>query len=224
MTERTPAAYDEFADAYSRALDPAGLGLDDPVLEGLLGDVAGRQVLSLACGQGQDARLLARLGAAVTGVDVSERMLEHARRHEAAIPRGITYVEGDARDLASFADASFDGVTCHMALMDISELAPTIRSVARVLRPGGFFVFSIVHPCFRGHVEIIDDYLADHRYAKRVPGDWLPLHAHHRPLGVYVNLLADAGFRPVCMVEADMNRVSDGDVPQILYLRCVLDA
>jgi ubiquinone/menaquinone biosynthesis C-methylase UbiE len=221
---RTPAAYDEVADAYSRALDPDGVGLANPVLEELLGDVAGRQVLSLACGQGQDARLLARLGAVVTGVDLSERMLEHARRHEAAAPRGITYVEGDARELSPFADESFDGVVCHMALMDIPELEPAIRSAARVLRPGGWFVFSIVHPCFRGHVEIVDDYLADHRYAKRVLVDWLPRHAHHRPLSLYVNLLADAGFRPARMVEADMNRPSGGDVPQILYLRCVLDA
>jgi SAM-dependent methyltransferase len=45
-------------------------------------------VLSLACGQGQDARLLAGLGATVTGIDISEEMLRHARRHEAAAPRG----------------------------------------------------------------------------------------------------------------------------------------
>lgn len=217
-----PPAYDEVADAYGRALDPDGAGLADPVLEELLGDVAGESVLSLACGQGQDARLLARLGASVTGVDVSERMLDEARRHEAAVPRGIAYRHGDAQDLSGFADGSFDGVTCHMALMDIPGLAPTIRSVARVLRRGGWFVFSIVHPCYRGHVEIVDDYLADHRYAKRVPVDWLPRHAHHRPLAAYVNELAAAGLRPVRMVEADLNRPSDGDVPQILYLRCVL--
>lgn len=223
MPAPDPTAYDAVADAYSRALDPDGSGLADPVLEHLLGEVAGQRVLSLACGQGQDARLLARLGATVTGVDVSEPMLRHARRHEAAAPRGIAYVHGDAQSLSPFADESFDGVACHMALMDIPQLAPTIRSVARVLRPGGWFVFSIVHPCYRGHVEIVDDYLADHRYAKRVTVDWLPRHAYHRPLGAYVNELAAAGFRPVRMVEADMNRPSEGDVPQILYLRSVLD-
>ena len=83
------AEYDEVADAYSRALDPEGVGLVDPVLTELVGDVAGREVLSLACGQGQDARLLAHLGATVTGVDVSEEMLRHARRHEADQQRGI---------------------------------------------------------------------------------------------------------------------------------------
>jgi ubiquinone/menaquinone biosynthesis C-methylase UbiE len=224
MPSRTtePPAYDDVADAYSGALDPDGTGLRDPALEELVGDIAGQEVLSLACGQGQDARLLASLGATVTGVDVSKGMLDHARRHETSAPRGITYVHGDAHDLSAFADASFDGVTCHMALMDIPDLGATIRSVARVLRPGGWFVFSIVHPCYRGHVELIDDYLADHQYAKKAPVEWLPPSARHRPIGAYVNDLAAAGLRPVRMIEADMNRPSGGDVPQILYLRSVL--
>jgi len=68
-------AYDEVAEAYSRTLDPEGAGLADPILSELIGDVAGRDVLSLACGQGQDARLLARLGATVTGIDISVEML-----------------------------------------------------------------------------------------------------------------------------------------------------
>ena len=122
-------------------------------------------MLSLACGQGQDARLLARLGARVTAVDVSAEMLRHARRHEEAAPRGIAYVECDAHELAAFADESFDGVLCHMALMDIPDLDAATRSVARVLGDGGWFVFSIVHPCYGGHVEAVTDYLLDHRYA-----------------------------------------------------------
>jgi ubiquinone/menaquinone biosynthesis C-methylase UbiE len=216
-------AYDDVAEAYSRRLDPDGSGLADPVLTELLGDVAGRDVLSLACGQGQDARLLARLGAAVTGVDVSEEMLRHARAREEAEPRGITYVQGDAQDLASFPDASFDGVVCHMALMDVPELAPAIRSVARVLEPRGWFVFSIVHPCYHPHVAIVEDYLLEHRYLKYVPVDWLPPHAYHRPLAAYVNDLTDAGLRLERMVEVHMgDRPADaGGVPGLLYGRAV---
>jgi ubiquinone/menaquinone biosynthesis C-methylase UbiE len=216
-------AYDDVADAYSRSLDPDGAGLVDSVLTGLIGEVAGQEVLSLACGQGQDARLLARLGANVTGVDVAEEMLRHAREHEAAEPRGVTYVNGDARDLAEFGSASFDGVVCHMALMDIPDLAPTIGSVARVLRDHGWFVFSIVHPCYHPHVEITGDYLLDHRYAKLRPPDWLPPHAYHRPLAAYVNELADAGFRIERVVEEHTpGRPADlGGVPGLLYARAV---
>jgi len=221
MADNPPAAYDEVADAYSRTLDPEGVGLVDPALTELVGDVAGREVLSLACGQGQDARLLAHLGATVTGVDVSEEMLRHARRHEADDQRGIVYVHGDAQDLAVFADRSFDGVVCHMALMDIPGLAATIASVARVLRQGGWFVFSIVHPCYGGHVEIVTDYLLDHRYRKRVPPDWLPTHAYHRPLGTYVGELVRVGFRIEGLVEAHHPAADASGVPALLYARVV---
>jgi ubiquinone/menaquinone biosynthesis C-methylase UbiE len=215
------ATYDEVADAYSRARDPDGAGLVDPLVTELAGEVAGRDVLSLACGQGQDARLLAGLGATVTGVDVSAEMLRYAREHEAAAPRGITYVHGDARDLVAFADRSFDGVVCHMALMDIPDLAPAIDSVARVLRDGGWFVFSIVHPCYHGHVEIITDYLLDHRYRKRLPTDWLPKIAYHRSLGDYVNNLARAGFHLERVVEVHHSPADAGGVPGLLYARAV---
>jgi len=221
MSDSDQAAYDEVADAYSRVLDPDGVGLIDPVLTELVGDITGRYVLSLACGQGQDARLLASLGATVTGVDVSTEMLRYAGRHEAANPRGIAYVQGDAQDLAAFGDRSFDGVMCHMALMDIPALAPTIGSVARVLRDGGWFVFSIVHPCYGGHVEIVRDYLLDHRYRKRLPRDWLPAYAYHRPLGTYVDQLAQAGFRIERVVETHHAAADAGGVPGLLYARGV---
>jgi ubiquinone/menaquinone biosynthesis C-methylase UbiE len=222
MAEDAPAAYDEVAEAYSRAFDADGTGLDDPIFEQLLGDVANQAVLSLACGQGQDARLLASLGASVTGVDVSDEMLRYARQNEAAGPCGITYHQGDAQDLAGFDDESFDGVACHMALMDIPSLGPTIRSVARVLRGGGWFVFSIVHPCFHGHVEIVSDYLVEHRYAKRLLWEALPRHAYHRPLSAYLNELARAGFHVERLVEAHHPASQEvGGVPGLLYLRAV---
>lgn len=220
MSDSAGPSYDEVADAYRRVLDPDGVGLNDPVLVELLGDVAGQAVLSLACGQGQDARLLARLGANVTGIDLSTEMLRYASRHEAADPRGITYVQGNAQDLAEFGDASFDGVLCHMALMDIPELAPTIRSVARVLRGGSWFVFSIVHPAYHSHVQILSDYLLDHRYPKQVPVDWLPKDAYHRPLAAYVNALAQAGFHIERLREEHQRPERDaGEVPGLLYAR-----
>lgn len=212
------AAYDQVADAYSRALDPDG---DDPVLTELVGGVAGEEVLALACGQGRDARLLAGLGAKVTGVDVSEEMLRHARELEGDDPRGIEFVQGDAQELAAFAAASFDGVVCHMALMDIPGLASTIASVSRVLRAPGWFVFSIVHPCYGGHVANLTDYLEDHRYEKRLPPDWLPPHAYHRPLGMYVDALVSSGFALQRLVEVHHPAAAQDGVPGLLYGRAV---
>jgi ubiquinone/menaquinone biosynthesis C-methylase UbiE len=214
------ASYDEVADAYRRTFDADGSALRDPVFESLLSDVNGRHVLALACGQGRDARLLVDLGATVVGVDISERMLGYARRTEETTPRGIRYVRGDAQDLEAFDGETFDGVVCHMALMDVPELEPTVASVARVLRPDGWFVFSIVHPRYRPHVDNLSGYLGESRYEKSAPQDALPGHAYHRPISTYVNALAAAGLSIVQMVEAPAEPAAGGDIPQLVYVRC----
>jgi ubiquinone/menaquinone biosynthesis C-methylase UbiE len=114
----------------------------------LVGDVNGRDLLDLATGQGLTARALAHGGAAsVTGVDSSAAMLEIARHHEGAHPLGIRYVQDDGQSLSSFPSGSFDGVTCLLGLMDIPDLQATLSAVHRVLRPSGWFVFVIGHPC-----------------------------------------------------------------------------
>lgn len=213
-----PAAYDGIARTYHETVDPDGTGLRDPVFEQLVGDIAGQRVLAIGCGQGRDARLLADLGADVVGLDVSTKLLAYARQLEQSQPRGIRYVEGSAHDLAPFDDASFDGVVCHMALIDIPDLPSTITSVARVLEPNGWFVFSIVHPCYQPHVDAIPGYLVEGRYEKDV--DWLPQHAYHRMLSTYVNLMADVDLSITRMVEPPGAPDALRDVPNLLYFRC----
>jgi hypothetical protein len=90
-----------------------------------------------------------------------------------------------------------------------------------VLKGAGRFVFSIVHPCYGAHVEILSDYLLDHRYLKAAPVDWLPPHAYHRPLGDYVNQLARTGLLIERVVEMHTSgRPQDaGGVPGLLYAR-----
>jgi ubiquinone/menaquinone biosynthesis C-methylase UbiE len=115
----------------------------------LVPDLRGAHVLDVACGQGLAARALARARAAsVTGVDLTAELIEIARGYEAGDPLGIRYLVDDAQTLATLGDAAFDVVTCQLGLMDIPGLTKAMRSVARVLRPGGSFVFVIGHPCF----------------------------------------------------------------------------
>ncbi len=217
MVSETP--YDVVAEAYSRIFDVGGGTLEDAAFKALLADVRGQRVLSLACGQGRDARLLASLGAEVTGVDIAREMLGRARAHEVRQPRGITYLEGDAQAL-SLVDASFDGIACHMALMDIPNLRAAIGEVARVLNPGGWFVFSIVHPCYGPHVQIVSDYMLDQRYAKQLPNDALPTYAYHRPLADYVNELDANGLHLRRLIEVrHAADPGEGGVPGLLYAR-----
>jgi 2-polyprenyl-3-methyl-5-hydroxy-6-metoxy-1,4-benzoquinol methylase len=126
---------------------------DDPVSRAtlaLIGDLAGRATLDLACGHGRMSRELARRGATVVGVDLSASLIAKARALEDREPLGIHYQLGNASDGAWLGDRRFDLVTCGFGLSDIDDLDGALDTVSQALRPGGRFVWSILHPCFPG--------------------------------------------------------------------------
>jgi ubiquinone/menaquinone biosynthesis C-methylase UbiE len=150
MTEgQADRAWSEIASWYDELLVNGSGPHETAVatLRRLVPDLTGVDVLDLACGQGLATRALAEAGAcSVTGVDFARPMIEIAARRTAAdLP--ISWRVDDAEHLKTFAAASFDGVTCQLGLMDIADLMATLRSVRRVLRPRGWFVFVIGHPC-----------------------------------------------------------------------------
>jgi len=112
------------------------------------GDLRGKQVLDAGCGEGHNTRILARRGAHLTGVDISERMIGLALAEERRAPLGIQYVRTSYTDLGVFPPGRFDAVISFMALMDGPRFDLAMRESFRVLRPGGLLVFSITHPCF----------------------------------------------------------------------------
>ena len=118
-----------------------------PAFERFVGDVAGLDAIDLGCGEGTNTRRLARSGARVTGVDLSERLIGHARRAEADGPLGIAYHVGSFSERTRFPDASFDLVISTLALMDGADLPGAMREAHRLLRPGGTLAFSVLHPC-----------------------------------------------------------------------------
>ncbi|TMD60727.1 MAG: class I SAM-dependent methyltransferase [Chloroflexi bacterium] len=108
--------------------------------------LAGARVLALAAGGGWDPVVFAKLGAAVTLLDISTRQLRTVR--ELAKREGVRmrFVQGDMRDLSRFEAGSFDLVWhCH-SLVFVRQAARVIREVARVLAPGGIYVLSTMHP------------------------------------------------------------------------------
>jgi ubiquinone/menaquinone biosynthesis C-methylase UbiE len=243
----TMITYDEIAEWYDQWVGTYPMH-DDPyfaALEALMGNVAGQRICDLACGQGRVSRYLADLGAHVVGIDLSAKLLEIARRHEEASLRGIEYLLADAQNLDGKEVGTFDGVICFMALMDIPDLAPTLKSVARILHPDGWFGFSILHPCFHtsqsgelvlpeGVVRTISSYFEEGYWRSNTrtgpPGK---VGAYHRTLSTYINALADTGLTVERMSEpsaigsntdtpslSGLKRPVWAEVPAILVVRC----
>jgi 2-polyprenyl-3-methyl-5-hydroxy-6-metoxy-1,4-benzoquinol methylase len=242
------ARYDAVASFYEDGFsDPA-----DPVLQALLallGPPAGRRVLDVACGHGRVSRELARQGAAVTGIDLSAALIAKAEAEEQSRPLGIRYLQGDASDRAAFSlaqgvageggPAPFDAVVCNFGLADIDDLDGVLATVERALRPGGVFVFSILHPCFAGAPAVAGTWPAEGSYYDE--GFWTPhnaastlrrqVGANHRMLSTYVNALAAHGLLIAEMTEPDPpaawstdDRRAAARQPVFLVARCTKPA
>lgn len=118
-----------------------------PALLAACDDVDGLRVLDVGCGQGFFTRLLARAGAAVTGIDLAENQLESARKHERDEPLGIEYRLLDAgRSGEAFAAGRFNMVTACMSLQDMSQPEKALAAASVVLEERGRLVFSVPHP------------------------------------------------------------------------------
>ncbi len=99
------------------------------------GDLAGRQVLDLACGTGEISRMLLAMGADVTGVDFAEPMLERARAKHRG--RAFRARLGDVEDLRLEADASYDAIVTRHLVWTLVDPDIAFREWRRVLKPGG---------------------------------------------------------------------------------------
>lgn len=186
----------------------------------LLGDLAGRRVLEVGAGAGQGARYAAAHGAQVVATDLSAGMLGVARRIDAATigrpgatppPSALPLAQCDAC-LLPFADASFDLVfTAYGAVPFVADSAGLMREAARVLRPGGRFVFSTTHPIRwafpddpdRAGLTATMSYFDRRPYVEQWPDTRVHYAEHHRTLGDRVREITAAGLRLVDLVEPE---------------------
>ena len=160
------------------------------------------RVLDVGTGEGQLARLAVKGGAGlVVGVDPTWGQLTVARERAG----GPTYVRAAAATLP-VGSGSFDAAVACLVFEHIDDYVEAIGEVARVLRPGGRFLFFLNHPLLQtpgsGWIDdhILEEqywrigpYLPDDRSMEEVaPGVCLPF--IHRPLSRYVNAMADAGL------------------------------
>ena len=168
----------------------------------LLGGVRGKRVLELGAGAAAGSRWLHTQGAEVTALDLSAGMLRHARAGERRTGVRVPLVQADALALP-FADSVFDIVcTAFGAIPFVADSAAAMREVARVLRPGGRWVFSLTHPMRWIFWDEPDEsgLVARNSYFDRTPyvetdENGTPTYMEqHRTLGDRIRELVAAGF------------------------------
>jgi 2-polyprenyl-6-hydroxyphenyl methylase / 3-demethylubiquinone-9 3-methyltransferase len=102
-------------------------------------------VLDVGCGGGLLAEDMARRGAAVTGIDRSEKALGVARAHAAQGEVDVRYEASDAETWAEQHAGAYDVVTCLEVLEHVPDVEATIAACVRMLKPGGLFFFATLN-------------------------------------------------------------------------------
>ena len=180
----------------------------------LLGEVSGARVLEIGAGAGQCARWVAGQGAQVVATDLSAGMLRQGVDLNLRVSppaRRVPLVQCDALDLP-FGDESFDVVfTAYGAVPFVADTAALMREAARVLRPGGRFVFSTTHP-FRWAfaddpgpegLTVRQSYFDRTPYVEADSDGEATYVEHHRTLGDRVRELTGAGLVLLDLVEPE---------------------
>lgn len=178
----------------------------------MIGDVTGKKILDMACGQGIFAEQLRDKGGLVTGVDIGKELIKIAEEKSKTIKEKgthkVIYHTASADDLFMLKNNSFDIVVCILALQNIENLQKTIEEARRTLVPNGVLYFVLNHPSFRnpkqtywGYNEAddkqyrrVDEYMSEsHVRIDMTPGsvqDKKFTVSFHRPLQVYVKALS----------------------------------
>ncbi|MCE5315638.1 MAG: class I SAM-dependent methyltransferase [Armatimonadota bacterium] len=202
-----------------------------PAMLEVIGPVVGKQILELSCGAGYLSRRLAALGADVTAVDRSERLIGIAGEINDREDEGIKYAVAESTDLSVIEDSTFDDVVCNMGMMMTHDLAGTVAELARLVKLGGRFIFSVLHPCFsmpdacwvrdidgRQLYEAVDNYFTESWWPSELAASIRSgqRKIKHRTLSRYINALGARGFTVRRIVEPR-------PTPEILALKPHLD-
>ena len=162
---------------------------------GILGDVAGKDVLEFGCGGAQWSLALAGLGARVVGMDLSEGQLASALRARRNAPATCALVQASG-ECTPFADARFDLVFCDHGAMTFARPDYTVAEASRLLRPGGRFAFNSASPllsiCWNEESDAVSNSLQEDYFGidaiedddgsvsyQRTYGDWIRLFRKH---------------------------------------------
>jgi SAM-dependent methyltransferase len=180
--------------SWSESYDEPGnqiIALEEPAVRSLVEPLAPGRALDAACGTGRHAGYLVELGHEVLGVDFTPEMLELAA---ANVPEA-SFVKADLRELP-VEDQHFDLVVCGLALAHLADLDAGSAELARVLKPGGRLVVSVIHP-FQAH-------LGWHALFADTHGHRAFIREHAHTHADYMSAFGSAGMRVRACLEPEL--------------------
>lgn len=195
--------YDRFAAAYAEENDNslANAHYERPAMLALAGDVAGRNILDAGCGSGTLSKALRDLGATVTGIDASARMLDLARLR---LGGDVALHQVDLNDPLPFDNGTFDDVIASLVLHYLEDWAPALSEMRRVLRPDGRLLVSVDHPIVAYTIhEPRPDYFANtsYEFEWEFGGQRVPMRFWRKSLQQMLDAFNSAGFRVTSITE-----------------------
>lgn len=120
-----------------------------PNLKRILGDLKGKSVIDIGCGQGFFSREFAKIGANVLGIDLASDLIKIAKHKNTDKDSKIRYEVLSADSLNGIKDSEFDIAISVLAIQNMENFVKVFEEVSRVVKSGGKFIFVLNHPVFR---------------------------------------------------------------------------
>lgn len=207
------AVYDRFASEYSVSVGDEGDYFHrtqiDPSIFAMLGDIKGKKIYDLGCGNGYMSRKMAKMGAEVWASDESKKLIAIAKAHENT--KGIRYAVHDGLNFDGYEVGSFDFVVMNMVIHYIKDLDALMSGVSKLLKKNGMLIFSKPHlfrPMYpyaewvkgeiggkeRLFIKVTGYLKEEARKTESLWGGSSTLTLYHRPLQRFVETLAKNGM------------------------------
>ncbi len=214
--------WNRFAENYQLFRQESGTYnelVEIPAMLSLIDDVKDKKVLDAGCGYGYYSILLAKKGADVTGIDISEKMIDLAQKNAAESQVKCEFHVCDMQDLSMFNSNVFDLTISSIVIGNLDDLGNAFSEVSRVLKSKGIFIFSETHPILGATVDgwekdsecnvfhaNIDNYfersIKNDKFGTR-NGILIETNSRHRTIQDYFDALISSGFIVERLVEPE---------------------